>query len=555
MKDKILKVLERILFSLICISMFAMIFYCIQKNNTKYMDSSYDIVKGWYYLEDGKRINITLPATIESSKKEVVLYKDDFTDSQANLVLSTKAGIYHIKMIVGEKECYSYSESGFKRNDQMAGKIYCDMRLPVDLTGRSVRLIYQNDGSNIFNIDEIYIGNGTAMLFHHVLDNAMLLIFVLIMIVLGIISLAGWIYLQNLKLFEKRLLNIAQFLFICSIWSLTDSSIMQYAFNMSPVICYISYYAFMLIVVPVLNFMRSTKMSKNYRVLDFLICLAYINIIVQSILDGVGIFNFVDMLVMTHILLILSVLVVTSILVIEYKKEANENILLMLEAVGAVEFSGILALFLYWVFEITFYEVIFQLGVLIFISLLLSGVVHTMVDTLRFRTEMSAYKRLSREDRLTGLKNRRAFEETMLELQKKACTYENLALVFMDLNGLKKMNDTYGHGAGDELIINAAICIERAFSKLGDCYRIGGDEFCVIIVNPRVGEEEFSRLLDSALDEYNQVGEHQISIARGVSFIKEGRMLKTVSDWKFEADKRMYDNKRLQKEKGWRGIE
>lgn len=554
MEDKVLKISERILFCITCISMFAMIFYCLQQNNITHIESSYDIVTGWYYLENGKKIDIKLPVTIKSTEKELTIYKDNFTDSQANLILSTRAGIYRIKLVVDGKEYYKFEDKGFKRNAQMAGKMYCDMRLPIDLNEKRVCLIYQNDGSNIFNIGEVYIGNGISMLLHHLLDNAIALLFVLIMVVLGIISLVVGIYLKNRKLFEKKLANISEFLFICSIWSFTDSSIMQYLFNMSPIISYISYYAFMLIEVPMFKFIRNTKLSRHYHILDLFVNLAYLNILVQSILNAMGIFEFADMLVVTHLLLVLSVLVLTSILVIEYKKEKDDTIFVTLEAFGAVEFSGILAMILYWLFEITFYEIIFQLGVLLFISLLLTGVIHTMADTLRLRTEMAAYKRLSREDRLTGLKNRRAFEELMLELQKKARDYENIALVFMDLNGLKKMNDTYGHHAGDELIINAAICIEQAFSKLGDCYRIGGDEFCVVIVNPKDGEKEFNCLLDKAIEEYNQNGKYYISIARGVSFIKEGKRLKSVSDWKFEADKKMYENKRLQKEKGWRGI-
>ena len=64
MEDKVLKISERILFCITCISMFAMIFYCLQQNNITHIESSYDIVTGWYYLENGKKIDIKLPVVI-----------------------------------------------------------------------------------------------------------------------------------------------------------------------------------------------------------------------------------------------------------------------------------------------------------------------------------------------------------------------------------------------------------------------------------------------------------------------------------------------------------
>ena len=57
---------------------------------------------------------------------------------------------------------------------------------------------------------------------------------------------------------------------------------------------------------------------------------------------------------------------------------------------------------------------------------------------------------------------------------------DDLAAFSIDINGLKKVNDTYGHAAGDELICGAAKCIQKVFSPYGFCYRTGGDEFIVL---------------------------------------------------------------------------
>lgn len=81
-------------------------------------------------------------------------------------------------------------------------------------------------------------------------------------------------------------------------------------------------------------------------------------------------------------------------------------------------------------------------------------------------------------DQMTGLKNRRAYAEKLKELEARMPPV--CCVVMIDINGLKKMNDTCGHNAGDELIIGTAACLRAAFPGLENIYRTGGDEFCVI---------------------------------------------------------------------------
>ena len=80
-------------------------------------------------------------------------------------------------------------------------------------------------------------------------------------------------------------------------------------------------------------------------------------------------------------------------------------------------------------------------------------------------------------DSLTGLENRAAFTKELMSYDEN----ESAACVVADVNNLKLCNDRYGHLEGDKIISDAAECMFNAFKKLGKCYRIGGDEFCVLI--------------------------------------------------------------------------
>ena len=84
--------------------------------------------------------------------------------------------------------------------------------------------------------------------------------------------------------------------------------------------------------------------------------------------------------------------------------------------------------------------------------------------------------RISMTDELTRLFNRRCYEEDITAI--------DLALISADVNGLKTVNDTRGHGAGDELIVGAATCLLSVIAPYGKVYRTGGDEFMAIVHTP-----------------------------------------------------------------------
>lgn len=84
-------------------------------------------------------------------------------------------------------------------------------------------------------------------------------------------------------------------------------------------------------------------------------------------------------------------------------------------------------------------------------------------------------------DELTGLNNRRAYEDDLMQYTE-APAEDDFVYASIDVNGLKQVNDTLGHVAGDEIIRGAAYCLKQAFDNYGKVYRIGGDEFAAILL-------------------------------------------------------------------------
>jgi diguanylate cyclase (GGDEF)-like protein len=146
-------------------------------------------------------------------------------------------------------------------------------------------------------------------------------------------------------------------------------------------------------------------------------------------------------------------------------------------------------------------------------------------------------------DPLTGLRNHRAFHEDVArELQRVGRTGVPLALVLLDLDDLKAVNDTHGHQAGDERLQALADAI-RATGRGADlAYRVGGDEFAVILPDTRAwGGLEFAQRLREA----TQAGDHGTEPFTTTAGISEALALRSKDEVIREADLALIGAKRI----------
>ena len=153
---------------------------------------------------------------------------------------------------------------------------------------------------------------------------------------------------------------------------------------------------------------------------------------------------------------------------------------------------------------------------------------------------------MANRDALTGVKNKRAYVQFEIELDEQIKKQENPAfsIVICDVNGLKQVNDTQGHKAGDDFIRGACRIICETF-KHSPVFRIGGDEFAVILK----GQDYFSRKdlmksLHNVLDAQRHEG--VLLLASGISDFEFQKDIR-VQDVFERADMLMYDNKKSAK--------
>ncbi len=167
------------------------------------------------------------------------------------------------------------------------------------------------------------------------------------------------------------------------------------------------------------------------------------------------------------------------------------------------------------------------------------GVVIVFSDFSEKRKRMEEIEFLSYHDYLTGLYNRRYFEEEL----KRYDVSRNfpISIVMGDVNGLKLVNDSFGHSIGDEILKKTSELIAKSCRGDDIVARLGGDEFVVLL--PNTGEESAAGLIKRVQDDLNEVNIEGIHLS--VSFgqatkIQEGESL---AETLKEAEDHMYRHK------------
>jgi diguanylate cyclase (GGDEF)-like protein/PAS domain S-box-containing protein len=177
------------------------------------------------------------------------------------------------------------------------------------------------------------------------------------------------------------------------------------------------------------------------------------------------------------------------------------------------------------------------------------GLVQVVRDITERKNLEENLRNSSLKDDLTGLFNRRG-------LLKQAAPYfdfarrqkENLLLLFIDLDGMKRINDEFGHNEGDNALINTAAILNRSFRSTDIIARLGGDEFTVLVTDLNASKEDAITRLNENLKAYNAVETrgHKLAFSIGVATLEQER-LTCFEELLEQADQAMYEQKRMKR--------
>ncbi len=156
---------------------------------------------------------------------------------------------------------------------------------------------------------------------------------------------------------------------------------------------------------------------------------------------------------------------------------------------------------------------------------------HFLVSVLRRRNLVRQLEELCFLDQLTGIGNRHAMDQAVL----KTAPEKSIGVLYCDVMGLKRQNDSMGHGAGDALLIRASECLQRGFGEYA-LFRVGGDEFLALCEG--ISKEELLERVEAI-----KADMHRSDALMALGFVWRVDGKENIDALIAEADRRMYADK------------
>ena len=172
---------------------------------------------------------------------------------------------------------------------------------------------------------------------------------------------------------------------------------------------------------------------------------------------------------------------------------------------------------------------------------------HEELDTTRAQSlaQLRQLERMSSHDTLTDLVNRAAFDDLLETALETSRSPSNIAAIMVDLNGFKPINDTYGHRAGDAVLVAVAKRLKRVGGDEATAARLGGDEFALLITGKASAKtsERMAHEIVLAMRAPIQFEEKELKLGASVGVVVADGEMKSAADVCAAADQAMYSAK------------
>ncbi len=404
-----------------------------------------------------------------------------------------------VQVSLGGKILYSYGEDLFEQGE-LLGSGYHYVTFPSSIKGRKLKIfvrVGENLTSNPCSAFEII---HTQNLFDYFSRHSFSLGVGLFLVLLGALSVSMGLIAMTLSKKAYRLTLIGTMAFLMGVWTLCYMKVVQvFSMDFSFNTC-LEYVCLFLMPIPMelllLNMRRGKIKCWKWKGLIWLTISSIFVFVLAMFLQLTNLVHFPVLLRFFHayVAIGLGFLVFCGLL---YDRRSGFPDKIFASAISVLFVFIFVDLIRYNLSKIYAWEdpllcaTWLPMGSLLFIVLLIISYFAFLYDVIMDNTEKEVLKQLVFRDTLTGLYNRAKCEQIFDVLDKSSSEY---AIVSIDMNGLKKVNDSKGHSEGDRMIVGFAEVFRKAFSGVGTTIRMGGDEFVAVV------REEHLRDLEGAVE-------------------------------------------------------
>lgn len=520
-----------------------------RNNNSKNIKEDINLFNNWYIMENGQKSYIDETTDILAENDQFVLH-NTLPECTIGEALFIRTNHQNIEAKIGERIIYNYEEDLKYSNSAGLGYHIISLETTDSYKDISIKYnsVYKKEQYKIF---ESYLGRESEIIFKIISDNIAGIAANLLMTALGVVLIIiAIVFGQQLK--TKMSLYLGVFAFLFSVWSQIQLGIIQIFFDNKILFKYAGCMSFMLLPVAIILFIREILGLYEDKLLKVLLALFNLLFMSSLILDILKIKRLEDMSIYTNTLILISIGYIGLIMFNYYKHIENEKIIILTNTLTIILGMFILADIYRYYYTVSWdFAKYTRLGLIIVVGALTIVYIKDYYIKSQEFTEARMLARLAYKDVMTGLYNRTAYAEDIALLEKQLIVDpDNLDLIYVifDLNNLKILNDFHGHCVGDYYIIKTGKIIKKAFERLGKCYRIGGDEFAVLIIGKSYSDYEKSvRELIRLIAEENKNSDIDYSLAYGCAEFVSGKY-NSIYELIEIADKNMYHNKEQYKE-------
>ncbi len=495
--------------------------------------------EGWFYegvelIEYPAKVSIdtddsfTIYKTIEATDKrfDLLLY----TDHQDVIVRLDDTVVYMSTQAASSASFYAnlHHMVTIENNTNLSRVLSITYHSPYQRTSGLIAPIYETDES-------------TGVLYTYIISQHIwYVVFGMLFILIGIVTLAISHVVDQAT--SRGRFYLGLFAITFGLWVIARSTLLQFVTNNVYILGGLSLTLFMILPIPILMYYKS-HITKRFEQ-ETLGLIAYFGLqaIVITMLQIAGVLDFVKPVLFVSIM---TLIIMSFLLAFIVQDVLNHNEI----AKKFSRYYGILFLYAFITFidDQTFNHdnlSIYSLAVLVLLSLVvLLDYIFFIEKRLKLSYLSEDYARLAYMDRLTGSKNRHAYEEDFERYFSDNRLKNNMRLVFFDFDGLKQINDQYGHVEGDFVLKEGFTSILNAFGRYGECYRIGGDEFsCIIQSLDDDLYQNCKKQLINDIKTFSTYHKFDLHISVGTATYQEGIDEKP-NDMIIRADKNMYENK------------
>ena len=530
----------------VCFVILAIVYFGSTLSVTDWKSSDVQTFNSGWTTENGSEL--TLPVNAGSNSENALTIENTLPQISGTTWLVFENSYQSVEVLIDGMRVFEYGIEQKPILGQLLGNAPCRVALTSSDSQKTIMIRFTNNYSKPgIYVSTMHLGSKEALIVSTLRQNLGLIV------CLGVlVAVAGILFLSSaISRLKKRNPYYTLFLYLglftasCAVWLLTDSSLPELFIHNVVFVCILSFYSFMLNPVFMLLFISELCHNRE-RGGKILWCLMLLNIIIQSVLYVCGIADFPQMLFISHLFLGITCVWLLYFLIRDLKMNHSYYAKVILAAIMVLTAAVVIEVLSFYLDYFKNSRRCFRWGLLIFIGTLVFKKKKKYMELLQENMKVQTYQNLAMTDSLTHIGSHTAYLEKLELLKQSSPSSGKILLIMMDVNFLKETNDQHGHNAGDLLLKGAARCIRQTFSDFGNCYRIGGDEFIVILEDPDCSPETYSRKLDLALEENNVNSPFPVSLARGYAYVdtSQGDIAQSIQDAVHRADLDMYENKR-----------